>query len=85
MNNEDVISSATWPSYDEAALERDDIEMVVQVNGKTRDKITVSTSLSKEEIEEMVMELESVKRWIEGMTIRKVILVPGRLVNIAAS
>ena len=85
MNNEDVISSATWPSYDEAALERDEIEMVVQVNGKTRDKITVSTSLSKEEIEEMVMELESVKRWIEGMTIRKVILVPGRLVNIAAS
>ena len=85
MGNEGVISSESWPSYDEAALKRDELEIVVQVNGKTRDKIMVSAALPKEEIEVMVMELESVKKWIDGMTVRKVIFVPGRLVNIAAS
>ena len=85
MGNEGVISSKSWPSYDEVALKRDELEIVVQVNGKTRDKIMVSATLPKDEIEAMVMELESVKKWIEGMTVRKVIFVPGRLVNIAAS
>tara|TARA_S200000501_G_scaffold89533_1_gene82626 strand:- start:1928 stop:3484 length:1557 start_codon:yes stop_codon:yes gene_type:complete len=85
MGNEGVISSESWPSYDEAALKRDELEIVVQVNGKTRDKIMVSAALPKEEIEVMVMELESVKKWIDGMTVRKVIFVPDRLVNIAAS
>ena len=75
----------SWPTVDEKALVRDVIEIVVQVNGKTRDKIQVASSASRESIEEQALKLDSVQRWIEGKTIRKVILVPGRLINIAVS
>ena len=79
------ILKESWPTVDEKALVRDVIEIVVQVNGKTRDKMQVASSASKESIEEQALKLDSVQRWIEGKTIRKVILVPGRLINIAAS
>ena len=61
------------------------IEIVIQVNGKTRDKLQVSAGASAESIEADVLALDSVQKWIEGKTVRKVIVVPGRLVNVAAS
>ena len=60
------------------------MEIVIQVNGKTRDKISVSSSIANEELEKMAVELQSVKKWTEGKTIRKIIVVPGRLINVAA-
>ena len=84
LDNKGVISSASWPQYNEAALKRDEIEIVIQVNGKTRDKISVSSLITNEELEKMTVELQSVKKWIEGKTIRKIIVVPGRLINVVA-
>ena len=79
------VLQARWPEVNKRALERDVIEMVIQVNGKTRDKLQVSASASTESIEADVLALDSVQKWLEGKTIRKVIVVPGRLVNVAAS
>jgi len=79
------VMNADWPVVNEEALKRDEIQMVVQVNGKVRDKIKVSSSASKEEIEAAALAAEKIQQWLEGKTIRKVIVVPGRLVNIAVS
>ena len=79
------VLEASWPVVDEAALERDQLELVVQVNGKTRDRMAVAASATSKEIEELVLALESVVRWTESKTIRKVIVVPGRLVNVVAN
>ena len=77
----DIIDEA-WPVPDETAMVRDAIELVVQVNGKLRGKISVPTDVSKEQIETLALEDENVQRHIDGKTVRKVIVVPGRLINI---
>ncbi|QHI69037.1 leucine--tRNA ligase [Tichowtungia aerotolerans] len=79
------VLNADWPEVIEAALHRDEIQMALQVNGKVRGQIFVPSSASKDDIEKLAMEDEAVKKWTEGKTIRKVIVVPGRLVNIAVS
>jgi leucyl-tRNA synthetase len=77
------ILSAKWPEVVEAALHRDEIQMALQVNGKVRGQITVPSTATKEEIEALALTDEAVLKWSEGKTIKKVIVVPGRLVNIA--
>ncbi len=79
------IMNSDWPAVNEAALQRDELELVVQVNGKTRDHIKISSSASKEEIEAAALAADKIQSWLEGKTVRKVIVVPGRLVNIAVS
>jgi len=79
------ILSATWPVVDEAALTRDEIDIVVQVNGKVRAKISVSADARKDDIQEAALAHENVQRFIEGVNIRKVIVVPGKLVNVVAN
>ncbi len=74
-----------WPTHDEALLVRDEIEMVVQVNGKLRDRMLVSKDASKEECEKLALGLEKVQPFTEGKTVRKVIVVPGKLVNVVAN
>jgi len=69
----------------EEALKRDEIELVVQVNGKVRDKIKVLAEASRDEIESAALAADNVRKWTEGKTIRKVVVVPGRLVNVAVS
>ena len=64
---------------------RSSIEMVVQVNGKVRGKIEVAADAEKDEIEKRALEDANVQRFTEGVTIRKIIVVPGRLVNIVAN
>ncbi|HEX7559506.1 MAG TPA: class I tRNA ligase family protein, partial [Usitatibacter sp.] len=71
-----------WPSVDAAALVQDSIELVVQVNGKLRGHITVSASASREEIESATLAHEAVVKFIAGQKVKKVIVVPGRLVNV---
>jgi leucyl-tRNA synthetase len=85
LGHEGGVLNAEWPEVIEAALHRDEIQMALQVNGKVRGQIFVSSSASKEEIEKLALEDEAVIKWIEGKTVRKVIVVPGRLVNIAVS
>jgi leucyl-tRNA synthetase len=85
LGHPESVLRARWPEVNERALERDVIEMVIQVNGKTRDKLHVPASASAESIEADVLALESVQKWLDGKTVRKVIVVPGRLVNVAAS
>lgn len=79
------ILSAAWPAVDEAALARDEIDIVIQVNGKVRAKIAVSADASKDDIQEIALAHENVQRFTEGTTIRKIIVVPGKLVNVVAN
>jgi leucyl-tRNA synthetase len=85
LGHSDSVANARWPSVDESALVRSSIEMVVQVNGKVRGKIQLAADASKQTAEAMALEDSNVQRFIDGVTIRKIIVVPGRLVNIVAN
>jgi leucyl-tRNA synthetase len=85
MGNQNSIAEASWPQVDKSALVQSSIELVVQVNGKVRGKIQVAVDESKEEIEQIALNEPNALRFIEGNTVRKVIVVPGRLVNIVAN
>ena len=82
LGHNDTIAYETWPTYDEEKTKEEMFEMVVQVNGKVRGKISVSMDTPKEEMESLAKELENVKRYIENKEIVKVITVPKKLVNI---
>lgn len=71
-----------WPTYSEEALQVEEIEVVLQVNGKVRDRLMVPASLTPQEMEKVVLTMEKAQRAIEGKTLIKVITVPGKLVNI---
>lgn len=79
------ILGAPWPELDESALARDEIDIVVQVNGKVRAKISVAADASKEAIEQVALAHDNVQRFTDGVTVRKVIVVPGKLVNVVAN
>jgi leucyl-tRNA synthetase len=81
---EDILQ-AGWPAVDETALVSDTIEYVVQVNGKMRGKVEVASDADKAAIEAGALENENVVRFTEGLTVRKVIVVPNKLVNIVAN
>ncbi|MEE3176866.1 MAG: leucine--tRNA ligase [Verrucomicrobiota bacterium] len=83
--DKDKISKMPWPEYDEKYLLEDEIEIVVQVNGKLRDKMTICKDDSEEKIKSQCQELEKIKPFLEGVTVRKIIVVPGKLVNIVAN
>ncbi|TKN04461.1 leucine--tRNA ligase [Enterococcus faecalis] len=85
LGNEESLTYVPWPTYDEAALVEDEVEVVFQVNGKLRGKQNVARGLSKEELEQIAMNHEAVKEFIEGKTVRKVIAVPDKLVNIVSN
>ncbi|WP_416427056.1 leucine--tRNA ligase [Pseudomonas sp. App30] len=80
-----AVIDAGWPVLDESALVQDSLQLVIQVNGKLRGQIEMPASASREEIEAAARVNENVLRFIDGLTIRKVIVVPGKLVNIVAS
>jgi leucyl-tRNA synthetase len=83
LGHEPGILRAEWPTVDTAALHRDQVEIVLQVNGKVRGRIWVSAHITQAEVEQEAMANEQVQKWIEDKTVRKVIVVPGKLVNIA--
>ncbi|HFD0877051.1 MULTISPECIES: leucine--tRNA ligase [Enterococcus] len=85
LGNDGGISYAPWPTYDEAALVEDEVEVVFQVNGKVRAKSNVPRDLGKDELEKAALANEIVQEYIEGKTVRKVIVVPNKLVNIVAN
>lgn len=82
---DDSLVDSGWISVDERALVKDEITYVVQVNGKLRAKLEVAASASKDEIEALAQADENVQRFLDGLTIRKIIVVPNKLVNIVAN
>ncbi|MFZ3152601.1 leucine--tRNA ligase [Pseudomonas sp.] len=85
LGHDQAIIDAAWPQVDESALVQDSLSLVIQVNGKLRGQIEVPASASREEVEATARSNENVLRFTEGLSIRKVIVVPGKLVNIVAS
>jgi len=85
LGGDGEVMNAPWPTVDESALARDSIEIVVQVNGKVRAKMEVAADADKATIEALAVEQDNVQRFLEGVTVRKVIVVPGKLVNIVAN
>ena len=85
LGHESTIAYEPWPTYDEAKLVEDTITCVVQVNGKVRGKFEAAVGSSNEVLQKHAMELETVQRQLEGKTIRKVIVVKGKVVNIVAN
>jgi leucyl-tRNA synthetase len=85
LGNSDLVIDAAWPSVDESALIKTSIEIVVQVGGKVRAKLQVAADADKDSIEKMALDDANVQKFIDGKTIRKVIVVPGKLVNIVAN
>lgn len=82
LGHDSFIYNQKWPEYDEKALVRDTIEIVVQINGKVKEKMDVQTGISREDLEKLAMENEKVQKLTSGKNVVKVIAVPGKLVNI---
>ena len=82
MNNEGSICDAQWPSYNEEYLREDSVTMAVSFNGKVRFNITVPAGLSNDLVQETALNDPAAAKWLEGVTIRKVIVVPSKIVNI---
>lgn len=85
LGHETPVIDADWPVADEAAMVKDSVELAVQVNGKLRARLEVPAAADKAAVEAQALEAENVRRHTEGKTVRKVIVVPGKLVNIVAN
>lgn len=85
LGKEGSVHMAKWPEYDEAALVQEEITLVVQINGKVRDRIVVPAKASKEEIEKMAVENEKIKKLIIDKEIKNIVLVPQKLINIVVA
>jgi leucyl-tRNA synthetase len=84
MGGSGLIAHQPWPAHDPALLVDDEVTIAVQVNGKLRDTLTVAKAITKEELEALALASEKVIRSLDGAAPKKVIVVPGRLVNIVA-
>lgn len=85
LGHVESIAYQNWPVFDEAKLVESEVEVVIQVMGKVRAKILIDKNATKEELEKQALANESIKERLEGKTVRKVIAVPGKLVNIVAN
>ncbi len=82
LGNKKTIHLEKWPIYDETKLKDKTVTIVVQINGKVRDSFETEAGISQSDMEEKVLVREVVKKWMEGQTVRKIIYVPDKLVNI---
>lgn len=82
LGKETLLDREEWPKYDEKLTEDDEIELLIQINGKLRDKVMVSKNISQEDAEKLVLEREKVKAFVGKKKPKKIIFVPGRLINI---
>ncbi len=85
LGHKDIPLNASWPKLDESALVRSTIEVVVQVNGKVRSKLEAPVDAPQKTLEELALAQDNVQRFLEGVTVHKVIVVPNKLVNIVAN
>ena len=82
IGKEGSVFDISWPEYDEKALVKDEVEVVVQINGKVRGRMNVPTEISRDDMQAAALEDEKIKELVEGKTIVKVIAVPKKLINI---
>ena len=82
LGNTTSVCDAEWPAYDEKYLVEDTVTMAVSFNGKARYNIQVATGADREQIERLALENEAAAKWLDGKTVRKIIVVPGKIVNI---
>ena len=82
LGHEGSVAYENWPHYDESKMVDDEVEVVVQVNGKVKTKLTIAKDSTKEELETAALADEHVQKAAEGKQVRKVIVIPGKLVNI---
>ena len=82
LGHKKSVSASKWPSYDEALTHDDQVNIVVQVNGKIREKFIVAAGTHKDELEKTALAMPGVKKWLEGQTIKKMISIPDKLINI---
>lgn len=85
LGNQQTIAYAAWPTFDEEKLVESEVEIVIQILGKNRAKMMVDKDTSKEDLEKLALEHEQIKDKLVDKTVRKVIVVPGKLVNIVAN
>jgi leucyl-tRNA synthetase len=83
LGSEASVHLQAWPAFDASAVESDEIELAVQVNGKVRSKIVVAADLSHEDI--LAVALSSVADWVEGREVKKVVVVAGKLVSVVVA
>ncbi|WP_017472310.1 leucine--tRNA ligase [Amphibacillus jilinensis] len=85
LGKDETIAYQSWPEFDETKLVEDEVEIVIQILGKNRAKMLVAKTATKDELEELALANEIIQEKIAGKTVRKVIVVPGKLVNIVAN
>ena len=85
LGHQDAIVDHAWPEADQAAMQKDSMELAVQVNGKMRGRITIAADATNELITDTALDEPNVKRFVEGKDLRKAIVVPGRLVNLVVA
>ena len=85
LGHDTPVVDAGWPEADESLMKQDSIELVVQVNGKLRSRIQADAEADRDQLETLAMADENVQRFIEDKTVRKVVVVPGKLVNVVAN
>jgi leucyl-tRNA synthetase len=85
LGHREAVIDASWPKPDPAALKQDSLEIVVQVNGKLRGKVTVPADAAEDRVRELALADENVQRHIAGKAVRKTIVVPGKLVNVVVA
>jgi leucyl-tRNA synthetase len=82
MGNEGSVCDATWPTYDESKMKEDSVTLSVSFNGKTRFTLDFPVDATKDDIEKATLDSELTKKYLDGKTIVKMIVVPGRIINI---
>lgn len=82
IGEKESVVAMSWPEFDEAALVKDEVEIVVQINGKVKEKISAANNLDKESLEKVAMDNEKVRALLDGKTVVKVVAVPNKLINI---
>ena len=82
LNHDKTIANEKWPTYDDAKTKEDSYQLIVQVNGKVRGKIEVATDLSEEKIKEIALAEPNVKKYIDNMTIDKLLVINKKIVSI---
>ncbi|MCR8969222.1 leucine--tRNA ligase [Facklamia sp. 7083-14-GEN3] len=85
LGHSESLSEASWPQYDESLIKDDVVEIVIQINGKVKAKLDIALDLEKAAMEELALAEESIKKELEGKSVRKIIAIPNRLVNIVAN
>ena len=82
LGKEDPLIYASWPNYDENILERKEIEIIIQINGKLRGKLNIDVDSKQKELESMVMSNDKIIKFLDGKSVKKFIYVKGKLINV---